>query len=141
MGPYVGKCVRATYTKEGDNVGVLNEFIDETGYNNIKGQAHLADPNDPMKRGELIVDFGYGPTSVKPNYSVISTDYTSYSVVYPCHNILYLKYESLWLLTREKFPPTEAVETATEVMKANNLPIDKLEKTEQTGCELPDSST
>merc|ERR1719228_771112 len=131
--PLVGKCVRAKYTDEGDKVGVLNEHIDDViGYSNIKGHAHLADPNDPLKRGELVVEF-FGPTTETPNYNVISTDYTSYSVVYDCANLPFtMKYESLWLLTRDQFPSTEAVEAAEEVMRANNLPIDKIEKTQQT---------
>jgi len=143
--PFGGNCVRATYTKEGDSIGVLNEYVSSvTGYGNIKGSARVANPSDPKKRGELVVSFfGSGGDSSTPNYSVIKTDYKSYSVVYSCSNFLWLfKKESLWLLTRDQIPSNATVQAATSVMESNNLPVGKLKRTEQTGCEdLPGSST
>lgn len=57
--PFGGRCVRATYTDEGDRVGVLNEYVSKvTGYGNIRGNARFANPSDPQMRGELIVGFG-----------------------------------------------------------------------------------
>merc|ERR1712126_377458 len=82
------KCVRATYTEEGDTVGVKNEYFSPlTGYGSIVGSARFANSSSV---GELIVNFnapadrgifgGVNPNA--PNYSVIDTDYTSFSVVY-----------------------------------------------------------
>merc|ERR1712059_1567 len=96
------------------------------------------------KRGELYVSFGFGGnTSTTPNYSVIKTDYKSFSVVYTCSSFLWLfKKESLWLLTRDQIPSRATVQEATSVMQVNDLPLKKLKRTEQTGCELlPGSST
>merc|ERR1712223_1921495 len=47
--PFGGKCVRATYTNEGDEVGVFNEFVSPvTGYGNIKGSARFANPSSGL---------------------------------------------------------------------------------------------
>merc|ERR1712212_283132 len=142
------KCVRATYTEEGNTVGVMNEYVSPlTGYGSIDGSARFANSSSV---GELIVNFNnpagrslFGSSDPNmPNYSVIDTDYTSYSVVYMCRPIAGIfKKESLWLLTRDGVPSDAAVETALGVMKTNNLPWEKLVKTSQTGCEaLPQNS-
>merc|ERR1712219_2674 len=142
------ECVRATYTAEGDTVGVKNEYVSPlTGYGSIVGSARFANSSSV---GELIVNFNNpagrslfgGSDPNLPNYSVINTDYTSYSVVYMCRPIAGIfKKESLWLLTRDGLPSDATVETALGVMKTNNLPWEKLVKTSQTGCEaLPKNS-
>merc|ERR1712203_1197807 len=136
------KCVRATYTKEGDTVGVKNEYVSPfTGYGSIEGIARFTNSSTV---GELIVNFNspdgrslFGGDPNAPNYIVIDTDYTSYSVVYMCRNIILgiFKKESLWLLTRDAVPNDATVETAMGVMRKNNLPWKKLVRTKQTGCE------
>ena len=110
-----------------------------------------------------------------PNYSVIDTDYTSYSVVYmcrpiagifkkgaeaksclthclhlsflnqnPCGSLQGMRYpltqrlRQLWSKlteksTLKKMEPLTCV--TTRVMRTNNLPLEKLSKTSQTGCE------
>jgi len=148
--PFGGKCVRATYTDEGDEVGVFNEFVSEvTGYGNIRGSARFADPS--TGRGELIVGFGpfgrkkralFGESN-RANYLVVKTDYTSYVVVYNCNPVgNILKKESLWLLTREQQPSQATINAGYKVMKDYNLPKANLVRTDQTGCSLlPGSST
>jgi len=149
--PFGGKCVRATYTDEGDQVGVLNEFVSEvTGYGNIKGSARFANPSSG--RGELIVSFNpfgrkkrslFGDGTQQANYKVVKTDYTSYSVVYNCNPIgNILKKESLWLLTRDQLPSQATINAGYKVMRDYKLPMNALVGTEQTGCSLlPGSST
>jgi len=148
--PFGGKCVRATYTNEGDEVGVFNEFVSPvTGYGNIKGSARFANPSSG--RGELIVSFNpfgrkkrsfFGDGN-RANYKVVKTDYTSYSVVYNCNQVgNVLKKESLWLLTRDQLPSQATVNAGYKVMEDYRLPMDALVKTDQTGCSaLPGSLT
>lgn len=188
-----GKCVRATYTDEGDNVGVFNEQVNTiTGnYGNVKGSARFANPNDPNKRGELIVGFGetfgrkkrspqvpfvysYWPAgqpllrspqfltrpvipyrvapqsentqarfllpmmeNTTPNYSVISTDYDSYTVVYTCIPLPgRIKKESLWLLTREQFPEQSTIDKGIAIMKVYDLPYTNIPLTDHTDCDM-----
>jgi len=142
------KCVRATYVEEGGTVGVKNEYVSPlTGYGSIDGSARFANSSAV---GELIVNFNnpaagrslFGRDPNAPNYSVVDTDYTSYSVVYMCRPVAGIfKKESLWLLTRDALPSDATVDTALGVMQTNHLPWEKLVKTSQTGCKaLPQNS-
>jgi len=79
--PFVGRCVRATYTDTGDTIGVNNEFVSPvTGYGNAEGSARFANPNDPLQRGELIVSFGgFG----RKKRSALAINGTFYEAVTP----------------------------------------------------------
>ena len=66
--------------------------------------------------GELCVNFAPGSIDgcgEKPdcfsNYWVLETDYESYSVVYSCTQILELRNEFAWVLTRDINPAPEIV--------------------------------
>merc|ERR1712189_15561 len=96
-------CVRATYTNEGDRIGVFNEGVNSiTGnYEYVKGSARPAN----QERAEFTVGFEDIPFSnqeegTEANYKVVDTDYANYAIVYNCSPKLLLKKESLWLLTR-----------------------------------------
>lgn len=137
------RCVRATYTDEGDRIGVFNEQVNAiTGnYGNVKGSARFAS-NDG--RAELIVGFegipfGNGDGGSTPNYLVVATDYTSYAIVYSCAEKLFLgKKESLWLLTRDQNPSKYLVAGAKNQMRQMGLPVGSLRTTPQTNCaQLP----
>ena len=46
-----------------------------------------------------------------PNYYVLATDYTNYSIIYNCTNNSVLgKQETAWIVTREKTPSTATVD-------------------------------
>jgi len=133
-------CVRATYTDEGDRIGVFNEGINTiTGnYGNVKGSARPANPYS--KRAEFIVGFegipfGNGDGGTEPNYKVVDTDYKSYAIVYDCSPFFgFFKKESLWLLTRQQYPSKKLVQWAFRRMNQLGLPTKSLEKTPQSGC-------
>jgi len=136
------KCVRATYTEQGPTqVGVFNEGISTiTGrYSNIEGNAKLTNPSSG--RAELKVAFDvvpFGQGGNEPNYFVVDTDYTTYSIVYNCNPKLFLKKESLWLLTRQQKPSTSLVQRAHRKMIDLGLPVSALRKTDQDDCaDLP----
>lgn len=131
------KCTRATYTDEGATVGVTNDAIstltgDPAG---IKGRASI--PNPSEGRGELSVGFGgFGGDGSDANYIIVDTDYDNYSIVWSCKNKLIIKIESLWLLTRKRFPEKALVEHASRRMRQlGGLPTKWLSKTDQTGCQ------
>ena len=51
----------------------------------VLGKAVLADPENPSKPAQLIVNFDANPVKFnETNYSVAKTDYDNYSVVYTC---------------------------------------------------------
>jgi len=132
-----GTCVRATYTDEGDKIGVFNEQVNKiTGsYGNVKGSAKPAS----KYRAEFIVGFsgipfGFGEGGTEANYKVVDTDYDNYAIVYDCSPKLILKKESLWLLTRKQKPDRKLVKWAYSRMRTLGLPVGSLRRTPQTNC-------
>merc|ERR1712154_181030 len=70
------------------------------GWSSVEGSAVLADSGD----ASLIVSFsGNTPSpSDEANYTVLDTDYETYSIVYSCGNIAGLaSFDFLWILARE----------------------------------------
>jgi len=137
VGELYGKCVRATYSDNGDGtVGVFNEQISSlTGqYIFINGTATPADP----QYAEFTVNFEQVPVETsRPNYRVLATDYENFAIVYDCLDILggAFKAESLWLLTRAQFPDQDILDDGYKRMADWELPVDSLSETDQTGCE------
>eukprot|EP00090_Calanus_glacialis_P005188 TRINITY_DN13993_c0_g1_i1.p1 TRINITY_DN13993_c0_g1~~TRINITY_DN13993_c0_g1_i1.p1 ORF type:complete len:209 (-),score=39.58 TRINITY_DN13993_c0_g1_i1:135-761(-) len=134
-----GTCVRATYTEEGDRIGVFNEGVNTiTGrYGNVKGAARPAS----KYRAEFIVGFegipfSNGDGGSEANYKVVDTDYDSYAIVYDCSPFPLIKKESLWLLTRKQNPDPKLVKWAYSRMRSLGLPVGSLQKTTQTNCSL-----
>ena len=98
----------------------------------VLGNAALADPEDPLHHGEMVVNFPNGPEFHKANYIVVDSDYGNYSIVYNCKEALLLKTggmiiflrmkncfnicimipEMLFLLTRDQQPSQELVDWA-----------------------------
>ena len=101
-------CTTATYTNNSDGtIGVTNRawyWYYFFSYNVASGKAGIASP------GKLTVSFNpFGQTAADvtgktPNYNILLTDYTGYSVVYSCASTwLGLAIdESMWLLGRQQ---------------------------------------
>ena len=71
------------------------------GWSAVKGTAVLADTGD----ASLVVSFtGKTPDpSHNANYTVLDTDYETYSVIYACGGVLDLaSFDFLWIMSREK---------------------------------------
>ena len=98
-------CVMAEYTPSTDGSGIITVQNSARrpifGWTDIKGPAVQADTGD----ASLVVSFhGKDPDpSSKANYTVLDTDYETYSVVYSCGDILgTFGFDFLWILAREK---------------------------------------
>jgi len=136
-----GKCVTADYTDPSPaggppKIGVVNKSVNWiTGKaGKAKGNAVLADPDDPTRSARLIVSFN-GRSSTTANYNVVDTDYDSYSVVYSCSSVLFFfKAEFLWILTRDQIPSDELITEVEAKIKAAGLDPSGLEKTDQATC-------
>ena len=95
-------CDIAQYTANEDGSVTVNNmghrFIQ--GWSGAKANAAVADTGD----ASLVVDFsgkGADPSG-KPNYTVLDTDYETYSIVYSCGDFLGLaSFDFLWILSRE----------------------------------------
>ena len=102
------------YTANEDGtIGVRNcGYYSLFGWKGVTGSAY-----DIGVDGGLFVSFG-GKTpnaETKPNYNVLYTDYTTYSIVYSgnIENFLF-SFEMLWILSREKELAPEKMKEAEE---------------------------
>ena len=89
-------CVQANYSDlVADGHFVVQNTLQDVSFGprtGITGTGYCPDAS-----GQCFVSFGPGQANAHPNYQVIDTDYTSYSVVYACGVL----HRFLWLLTRE----------------------------------------
>jgi len=145
-----GTCTNAIYsdasTEEGGvKIGVHNMGINKmTGkLDEVRGSAVLADPSDPTKAANLIVNFDVQPVkSNTTNYSVVETDYESYAVVYACSNgpVPHTDIEYFWILTREKIPDQKMIDQIYTKVQKQGFNTEHLWKTKQTDCpDFPDN--
>uniref|UniRef100_A0A1B6L397 Lipocalin/cytosolic fatty-acid binding domain-containing protein n=1 Tax=Graphocephala atropunctata TaxID=36148 RepID=A0A1B6L397_9HEMI len=99
------RCVNTLYGLDSSNVvTVANNAIrnKDNRTQGINGTAEFADPS--KDEGRLIVTFHpYSWLTVKGNYWILGTDYSSYAVIYSCDNFLFFfHYYNVWFLSREQ---------------------------------------
>merc|ERR1711946_104011 len=85
------------------------------------------------KLGVTFTSFEYSPTDSP--YWVLGTDYTSYAVVWSCSDFGLFNTQLLWILTREREPSAEAINSAFAIIDDNNLNRNKLRATAQIRCD------
>merc|ERR1712131_36575 len=127
-----GTCTQADYTlRDATSINVLNQGLLEDGeINEAHGSARIVDLSEPAK-----LEVSFFPGTGGP-YWVVSTDYTTYSVVYSCRNYpggLYADYA--WVLSRTRTLPADQVTELKDMMKASGIILDRMTATPQTGCE------
>ena len=88
-------CDQARYSLNADgSLAVLN-----TEYNEAKDVVEQAHATAKCNGAQCKVYFA---PFVGGDYRVLSTDYTNYSLVYSCEDLLGVKDEMIWVLTREQ---------------------------------------
>ncbi|KPI92172.1 Apolipoprotein D [Papilio xuthus] len=82
-----GTCSNAFYTLNGGVVDVFNTQVVNQTLDTIRGVATLV--ADPQNSAKVIVSFPIAGTNLttSTDYWVLSTDYSSYALVYSCRNI------------------------------------------------------
>ncbi|KAM7356721.1 apolipoprotein D-like [Cochliomyia hominivorax] len=128
-----GVCITVEYNLQADGkVGVTNSQVNGTTNKAevINGYASV------VSNAKLLVIFPVSPVyTVSSNYWVLDTDYCTYSVVYSCEPLSNDQHSTIvWILTRERFPSQETIDTAINVLKKNNIPLEPLTITKQKGC-------
>lgn len=115
-------CTQAQYTnlKEDGTFDIYNSsqgkrFGKRFG---VKGDGHCPDAT-----GHCYVGF-FGQDVDEPNYLVVDTDYTTYSVVYACD----FGFTYLWFLSRTPTVDDEQMDRYNEIARANlpNFNFDKM---------------
>ena len=73
----------------------------------------------PTTTGACAVQFGNTPPSPSrsPNYHILETDYTNYTIIYNCSNKWYGKQEVAWIMAREYTVSDAALETYEQRLK------------------------
>ncbi|KAM9337632.1 apolipoprotein Db isoform 1-T2 [Symphorus nematophorus] len=126
-----GKCIEANYAIRRDGtIHVLNSQFYKNKTRTAVGTAIVQDLKEPARLG---VSFSYF-TPYSP-YWVLTTDYTSLSVVYSCTDILRLFHvDYAWILGRSRFLPAETVQYAKELLTSEGVDLFRMRPTDQTGC-------
>ncbi|KAM9839440.1 apolipoprotein Db [Aulostomus maculatus] len=126
-----GKCIEANYAVRKDGtIQVLNSQFYKEKVRTAEGTAVVPDPREPAKLG---VSFSF-ITPYSP-YWILTTDYTSLSVVYSCTDILRIFHvEYAWILGRSRFLPPETVRYAEELLTDEGIDLARMKATDQTGC-------
>lgn len=124
-------CTFATYDlKKNGDIKVINSNIKGGKTSSVEGTAKLSFPDEVPVQGKISVSFFNKP--FVPNYFVMETDYTNYSIVWNCKDVGENEsHEMAWVLSRS----TELTEEIQlKVNKAVEKFFDKnlLVKTVQT---------
>ncbi|XP_063062719.1 apolipoprotein D-like [Engraulis encrasicolus] len=128
-----GKCQQATYSplKEGVIKVVNAELLNDGTYDSIEGQATVIDPAQPAK---LEVTFFNGVPDAP--YWIVSTDYTSYAVVYTCTDFLGLFYvDFAWILGRSSSLPADVFSQLCAHLESHGVNLRRMTLSDQTGCD------
>ncbi|XP_043221401.1 apolipoprotein D-like [Amphibalanus amphitrite] len=120
-------CGQANYTAEADgSISLVNRGIKPDGsLDFITGTAVAKDPAHPA---ELTVHFDQGSVGA---YNVIRTDYTASALVYSCVNVLGIKFEYAWFLSREPTMDQAVQDEYIKILSDAGSDISRLEVTLQ----------
>ena len=95
--PKSDTCTEAQYSNLNATTGAFTVYNTAQDATFGARQGSTGSGSCPSANGWCFVHFG-GPAPTKPNYQVISTDYTTYAVVYGCTSVQFKP--NLWYLSR-----------------------------------------
>ncbi|XP_030612795.1 apolipoprotein Db [Archocentrus centrarchus] len=123
-----GKCIEINYSIRRDGtIQLMTSQIYKDKKRYAEGTGVVPDPREPAKLG---VSFSYFTPYVP--YWVLTTDYTSLSVVYSCTDVLrifHFKYS--WILARSPYLPPETVHYAEQLLIDEGIDIYRMTHTDQ----------
>ncbi|XP_004081229.1 apolipoprotein D [Oryzias latipes] len=123
-----GTCIEANYSLRKDGtIQVLNSQFYKEKVRSVEGTAVIRDSREPAKLG---VSFSYF-TPYAP-YWVLTTDYTSLSVVYSCTSFLHLFHiDYAWILSRSPKPSPSTVRYVKQLLVREGIDISRMKATVQ----------
>ncbi|RVE58595.1 hypothetical protein OJAV_G00195720 [Oryzias javanicus] len=124
-----GTCIEANYSLRKDGtIRVLNSQFYKEKVRTVEGTAVVRDMREAAKLG---VSFSYF-TPYAPYCVVLTTDYTSLSVVYSCTSFLHLFHiDYAWILSRSPSPSAATVLYAKELLVREGIDISRMKATVQ----------
>ncbi|XP_029001642.1 apolipoprotein Db [Betta splendens] len=130
--PYTkGKCIETDYgIRKDGTIQVRYARFHKDKMRRAEGTAIITDAREPAKLG---VSYSYF-TPYSPHW-VLTTDYTSVSVVYSCEDyfrVFHVDYA--WILGRSRFLPPDTVRYAQDVLIKEGVDLFRMTATDQTGC-------
>lgn len=113
-----GECIEANYVLRKDGtVHVLNSQVSKGERMVVEATAKVMDPHEPAKLGVSFTSF----TPYNP-YWVLMTDYTNYTVVYSCTDVLHVfHFDFVWILSRSPSLPHEMVHQAKQMLMREGI--------------------
>uniref|UniRef100_A0A8C6SGC3 Apolipoprotein D n=1 Tax=Neogobius melanostomus TaxID=47308 RepID=A0A8C6SGC3_9GOBI len=126
-----GKCIESNFSVRKDGtIEVTNVQFYKDKLRKVEGTGVTPDPREAAK---LALGFSYF-TPYSP-YWVLSTDYSTVSVVYSCTDVLRIFHvEYAWILGRSRFLPGEAIRYAQRLLLEEGIDLYKMRPTDQEGC-------
>ena len=134
------RCVSTNYTKAVDGrVLVSNQITNRlTGIKRVvEGEIRNVVKGAESK---LNVKYSTLPVPFETQYSVLDTDYDSYSVVWSCSSIGPLRTQNAWVMTRERLAPGTVLQMAYGVLDKYKISRTFFVKTDQADCAIAEAA-
>jgi apolipoprotein D and lipocalin family protein len=125
----IGECGQAEYSlNEKNTINVHNSELRKKGRSFADGEAQIVD------NFRLAVSFGSNPLSkiFKGDYQILKTDYENYSVVYSCSNLVFARFQLVWILSRTPVLDRDIYTDLVKFANAIGFKNDQLHITNQT---------
>ncbi|KAM9713197.1 apolipoprotein D-like [Menidia menidia] len=124
-----GSCIQANYSLRKDGtIRVLNSQVFDGVRESVEGTAVVKDQRVPAKLG---VSFSYF-TPYSP-YWVLSTDYSNYTIVYSCTDVLRVFHvEFAWILSRAPSLAPAQVQSAKDLLVSEGIGVSGMKPTDQS---------
>ncbi|XP_075210896.1 apolipoprotein D-like isoform X2 [Lycorma delicatula] len=131
------RCVRTNYTKAVDGRILVASEI--TG--RLTGLKRVIE-GEMLKGSEPRISIKYQvlPFPVEMSYTVLDTDYDTYSVVWSCSGLGPVNTQSAWVMTRERLAPGTVLQKAYGVLDKYKISRTFFVKTDQADCAIAEAA-
>ncbi|XP_017266382.1 apolipoprotein D [Kryptolebias marmoratus] len=127
-----GRCIETNFTYRTDkSIRVVSSEILKGEVRKIEGTGILVDPKNPAKLG-----ISYSYVLPYSPYWILSTDYSTFALVYSCTDVLRLFHvDFAWILGRTRSLPDSTMQRALNVFAYNNIDVTRMTPSGQQDCD------